>query len=253
MSLGVSSEVGDSICLTVDVEWAHPEVLADITRAFDERGLRATLFCTHPGITAGHHERALHPNFRRSGDTMRRLAREHADFETWSESRVYDFVVRHTKSFCPEALGVRAHSLLHDTELTAVYRAHGLGYDSSVVLPFMPNITPVRGASSLLQLPIYYMDHMDISGAMTDFRIASLRLDRPGLKVFDFHPNIVFINARSNDDYLASKECYHDPEKLAAMRRPGRGIRTMFFELIDYIADRGIRSLSLGDVCDAIA
>ena len=28
----------DLICLTVDVEWAHPEVLADLTRAFDERG-----------------------------------------------------------------------------------------------------------------------------------------------------------------------------------------------------------------------
>jgi len=37
------------ICLSVDEEWANPEVLADLRRLFDERGLRATFFCTQPG------------------------------------------------------------------------------------------------------------------------------------------------------------------------------------------------------------
>jgi hypothetical protein len=252
MSDGGPSELGDCICLTVDVEWAHPDVLADMTRALDERGLRATLFCTHAGIPAGRHERALHPNFRRSGDTMQHLAREHADFATWSEPRVYDAVVRHTKSFCPEAVGVRAHSLFRDTELAPVYRSHGLRYDSSVFLPFAPATTVVRGDSGVVELPIYYMDHMDIRNGMTDFRHASLGLDRPGLKVFDFHPNIVFINARSNDDYLESKQHYDDPETLLAMRREGRGIRTLFFELLDYVADRGVRSPLLREVCEAL-
>ena len=246
------AELDDAICLTVDVEWAHPDVLADLTRAFDERGLRATLFCTHPEIPAGRHERALHPNFRKSGDTMRLLAREHADFAAWSESRIYDAVVRRTKTFCPEAIGVRAHSLFRDTELASVYRAQGLHYDSSVVLPFAPLTTVVRGDAGIVELPIFYMDHIDIRNAMTDFRLPSLRLDRPGLKVFDFHPNIVFVNARSNGDYLESKEHHGDPHKLTAMRRAGRGIRTMFFELLDHIADRGIRSPLLREVFEAI-
>jgi hypothetical protein len=195
----------------------------------------------------------LHPNFRKNGDTMKMLAREHPDFATWSETQIYDSVVGHTRSFCPEAIGVRAHSLFRDTELTAVYRSHGLCYDSSVFLPLAQGIAAVRGASGIVELPIYYMDHMDIRDGMTDFRIGWLGLDRPGLKVFDFHPTIVFINARSNDDYLASKACYDDPRKLIAMRRPGRGIRTVFFELLDHIAERGERSLSLGEICRAIA
>lgn len=247
------SHVRDLICLTVDVEWAHPEVLADLTRAFDERGLRATLFCTHPNITAGNHERALHPNFRKHGDTMRWLSRQHADFGSWSEPLVYDAVVRHTKSFCSEAIGVRAHSLFYDSDLLPAYRAHGLRYDSSVFLPFMPGITPVCKESGILELPIFYMDHIDIVGRMTDFRVTSLRLNRPGLKVFGFHPNVVFLNARSIDDYLASKPYYHDVEKLTAMRRPGRGARTVFFELLDYIVDRQKQALPLRDVCEMIA
>jgi len=245
--------VEDLICLTVDVEWAHPEVLADLTRAFDERGLRATLFCTHPNIPAGNHERALHPNFLKHGDTMRLLSRQHTDSEAWSESHVYDFVVRHTKTFCPEAIGVRSHSLFYDNHLAPTYRSHDLRYDSSVFFPFMPNIAPVRTRCGMLELPIFYMDHIDIVDRMTDFRLASLRLGQPGLKIFDFHPNIVFINAQSNDDYLASKPYYHDVERLTEMRRPGRGVRTVFLELLDYVAGRQRQALPLREVCEMIA
>src|SRR5262249_20324069 len=35
------------IYLTIDVEWACEEVLADTLRLLDERGVRATFFCTH--------------------------------------------------------------------------------------------------------------------------------------------------------------------------------------------------------------
>jgi len=243
----------DLICLTVDVEWAHPEVLADLTRAFDERGLRATLFCTHPQIPAGNHERALHPNFRKDGDTLRLLTAQHGDFGTWREPEIYDFVVRHTKSFCSEAVGVRTHSLFFDTDLLPVYRAHQLRYDSSVFLPLTPQLTPVRRELGIVELPVFYMDHLDLIYSMTDLRMSSLRLDRPGLKVFDFHPNIVFVNAQSNDDYLASKPYYHELDRLVAMRRPGRGVRTLFFELLDYVAGRQKQSLPLREVCELIA
>jgi len=105
----------------------------------------------------------------------------------------------------------------------------------------------------MLELPIFYMDHIDIVDRMTDFRLASLRLGQPGLKIFDFHPNIVFINAQSNDDYLASKPYYHDVERLTEMRRPGRGVRTVFLELLDYVAGRQRQALPLREVCEMIA
>ena len=45
-----------AIALTVDVEWAHSDVLADIVRLFDEHEVKATFFCTHvviPGQERG--------------------------------------------------------------------------------------------------------------------------------------------------------------------------------------------------------
>jgi len=252
MSSDFAAAEADAVCLTVDVEWAHPEVLADLTQAFDERGLNATLFCTHEGVVAGNHERALHPNFRRQGDTMKRLRESHPEAESWNEPEIYDFVVNRTKQFAPEAVGVRAHSLFYDSDLFPIYRAHGLRYDSSVCLPFMPHLAPVQKECGLVEFPIYYMDHLDIIEGMTDFRLESLRLDAPGLKVFDFHPNIVFINASTNDAYLDSKRCYHDVTRLKQLRRSGRGIRTLFLELLDFLADRRRTTLRLGVLCETL-
>ena len=64
-----------TIYITIDVEWACREVLAEIVRLLNERGLRATFFCTHADIDVPGHERAIHPNFRRNGDTLRQLYR----------------------------------------------------------------------------------------------------------------------------------------------------------------------------------
>ncbi len=58
------------VAVTIDVEWAHPEVLDDILRLIAERNLRATCFCTHAGIVMPRHERALHPNFRRQRNSL---------------------------------------------------------------------------------------------------------------------------------------------------------------------------------------
>ena len=64
-----------TICFTVDVEWAADEVLADLRGLFDQHGVRATFFVTHAGVKVPGHERGLHPNFRRDGDTYERCVR----------------------------------------------------------------------------------------------------------------------------------------------------------------------------------
>jgi hypothetical protein len=62
-----------TLCFSVDVEWAHPVVLNDVRRLFDEAGIAATFFVTHEGVVTPGHELALHPNFRRNGDSYRAL------------------------------------------------------------------------------------------------------------------------------------------------------------------------------------
>jgi len=237
------------ICLTVDVEWASPEVLADIVRLLDERALRATFFCTHAGINVPGHERALHPNFRRNGDTMRQLQKEvGAALNRWTDTAVYRYVIEATRSFCPEAVGVRAHSLFCASEIISLYREVGLEYDSTYLLPLCRGLQPVHRKLGMLEMPIYYMDHLDLIEQETGFCLEELHLDQPGLKVFAFHPNMVFINASTNRQYLDSRPYYHDPEQLLRWRNPGQGVRTLFLELLDSMALHQLPSATLAEV-----
>jgi hypothetical protein len=243
--LVVADEQFNLICLTVDVEWAHPDVLHDLVETISARGLEATFFSTHAGIQVPGHERALHPNFLRSGETMRRLGTAAA---AMTDVDVYRHVVETTHSFCPEAVGVRGHRQFFDSTLLPIYKECGLRYDSSLFLPLAEGLAPVMKPHDILELPIYYIDHSDLNARYTDFDVAALGLDRPGLKVFDFHPNTVFINAATNGQYDASKTHYHDPNKLLAMRQSGAGARTLLIQLLDFIAGQRRPTATLAEV-----
>jgi hypothetical protein len=243
--LVVAAERFDQICLTVDVEWAHPDVLADLVALIDARGIKATFFCTHAGVAVPGHERALHPNFLRSGNTMRQLGPAAADL---SDVEIYRHVVRTTREFCPEAVGVRGHRQFFDSTLLPIYQESGLQYDASLFLPLAHGVVPAMKPHDVLELPTYYIDHSDFNAGYTNFELTALGLERPGLKVFDFHPNTVFINAATNAQYEASKAHYHDPGRLLAMRQTGPGVRTLLIELLDTIADERRPTATLAEV-----
>lgn len=237
-------------CLSVDVEWAHPEVLDFIVQQLNARGLPATFFCTHPGVELPGHERGLHPNFRRAGDAHRQLRHNLGEvaYAQASDEEVLEHVVAHSRSFAPEAIGVRSHSLFYCSELIPIYQRQGLRYDSSTMLWLSDHLQPFQRENEIVELPIYYMDHFDLLCSQTRFRLSDLRLGGPGLKVFDFHPNMVYLNAQDNAHYLDSKVDYHSPEGLRSRRRPGPGVQTLFLELLDYLAERTDRCLTLAQV-----
>lgn len=232
------------ICLTIDTEWAHPEVLNDTVQLLDDAGVRATFFCTHAGICVPGHERALHPNFRWDGDTARAIAN---DFKV-SQSSFFRAVVQHTKEFCPEAIGVRAHSLFYDSQLLPIYKSAGICYDSTYFLPLNAGIGPVWKEYDILELPIYWMDHWHLLANPFPFAVSAMQLDLPGLKVLDFHPNLVFLNAHTEQEYLESKPFYHDPNWLADHRWTGHGVRTLLLELLEWIGRSNIAVITLQEV-----
>jgi hypothetical protein len=249
MQVSLKESVPNLICLTIDVEWANPEVFADIVQLLDDRGLRATFFCTHSGINVSGHERALHPNFRRRGDTLRWLQDSTGSaLGQWTDTEIYQYVVESTHIFCPEAVGVRAHSLFYDSELLPIYRQKGLEYDSTYFLPMKFGLNPVWKENDILEIPIYYSDHFDLIEQVSGFRLEGLKLDQPGMKVFDFHPNMVFINASTNAQYLDSKPYYRDYDRLLKLRYPGRGVRTLFLELLNFIATQQLPTGTLAEV-----
>jgi hypothetical protein len=224
-------------------------VLADTVRLLDEHGVRATFFCTHAGIQVPGHERALHPNFRRRGDLLQDLRRRLGDeYVHAADNEVYRHVLDTTRAFCPEAKGVRAHSLYYDTQLLPLYRASGLQYDSSYSMLLVDGIRPFFKEHDILEVPIYYMDHLDLMERRTGCDVRQMQLARCGLKVFDFHPNMVYTNAPTCEFYERAKAFYRDPERLHAVRHPGRGVRSLLLELLAAIARQHLLTATLGDV-----
>lgn len=238
----------DTICFTVDVEWAAEAVLADLRALFDRYAVRATFFVTHSSVDTPGHERGLHPNFRRTGDTYLRLCASGRAEASLSDEEVHTHVVSSTLAFAPEAKGVRAHSLYYDSTLLPIYHRLGIEYDCSYQMPLLSGLRPFWKPHSVIEIPTYYADHFDLLTGATDFGIRSLGIDRPGLKVFDFHPNIIFINAGSNDDYLATKGFYRDHDRLFAARREGKGARTLLLELLEDVRRRNLPTATVGEV-----
>jgi peptidoglycan/xylan/chitin deacetylase (PgdA/CDA1 family) len=239
-----------TVCFTVDVEWAHPAILQDIRDLFDEHGVRATFFCTHGGIGVAPHERGLHPNYRHNGSTLKELTAKIGEPAAASidENDLYRHVLRTTLNFAPEAKGARSHSLFYDSLMIPLYREFGLEYDSSYQLPLTPGLQPIWKEYDVLELPIYFADHFELKTAATGFDITRLHLDRPGLKIINLHPNMVYLNAVSDQHYLASKAFYHDEERLLEARYRGHGIRSMVLDLLEHVASKNLPTATLGEV-----
>jgi hypothetical protein len=221
------------VVLTVDVEWAHEHVLADVVSALDERGLRATFFCTHAGISVPGHEVAVHPNFRRLAGSS---PVGDGGLPHERDLDAYRRVIADVRALDADAVGVRAHHLFHESALLRLYADAGFEYTSTCFLPLTEGLRPVPTAAGMLELPIFYMDHWDLLEQRTGFALHGLRLDDPGLKVLDFHPVPVYANAADAADYARAKEHYHDPAWLRRHRRRGRGARTLFLEVLDWLA-----------------
>jgi hypothetical protein len=234
----------DTICFSVDVEWAAADVVADVKSLFDAHGVTATFFVTHNGVAVPGHERGIHPNFLRNGDVYRTIPEP----ALASDANIYDHVVTTTLSFAREAKGVRAHRLFYDSGLLPVYRRLGLEYDSSYHLGFVPHLRPFWKHDDIVEIPSFYGDHHDMTTATTGFKVANLGLDAPGLKVFNFHPNIVYLNCPDAAAYAATRSYYHEPERLLASRYAGRGPRSLLIDLLEHVRHRGLPVATLGEV-----
>jgi hypothetical protein len=109
-------------------------------------------------------------------------------------------------------------------------------------------LQPIWKEYDVLELPIYFADHFELKTGATGFDIGRLHLERPGLKVINLHPNMLYLNAVSDRQYMASKAFYHDQERLLATRFPGRGIRSMVIDLLDQVASKNLPTATLGEV-----
>jgi hypothetical protein len=179
-----------------------------------------------------------------------RAFREEAGGTPLDEPAIYQRLVAVFKGFAPEAKGVRAHSLYYDSMLLPTYQEFGLEYDSTYQIPLIGGLRPFWKENEILEIPVYFNDHFELKSNAVGFDARNLKLGEDGLKVILLHPNIMFLNANSNKQYLACKPFYHDYERLLEARNPGRGVRSLALDLLDSIVAQKLPLLTLGEVSE---
>jgi hypothetical protein len=214
--------------LSIDIDWAHDDILADTIDLVEEYGVPATWFVTHdtPQLSRlrsnPDFELGIHPNFNfllNGDDRAGRNATEVTD-------RLLAIV--------PEAKSVRSHSTTQSSGLLDLFTRRGLTHECNAFIPVQSGITlkPWRLWSDLTRVPYFWEDDVaclyGLNGALSISQLISLE----GIKVFDFHPVHIFLNTEHMDRYEKTREWHGSPQELQAHRYDGKGTRSRFLEFL---------------------
>jgi len=229
----------DDLLLTLDVDWAPDFVIDHVAELLVERGVRATWFITHSSPALQRLRRhpdlfeiGIHPNFL-TGST-------HGSDPT--------SVLKHCLDLVPEARSMRTHSLVQSTPiLDLVLSTTGISTDVSLFLPRMSALRPVdywRRGRRLLRVPYFWEDDFEIGHPAPLWELGAVDRVGPGLKIFDFHPLLVYLNSMDLDCFEGLKRSPGgvrgaSVEQLAPWVRQGPGPRTLFLEIADCLRDQG--------------
>jgi len=218
------------VLISLDMDWAPDALIEDSLQLLNERGIRATLFLTGPtAVDLTGHEIALHPNY--IGPDL--------------ESPIAKLL-----DLFPDAAGARSHALFFSYRLTEVYERLGIRYQSNVLAYKQNDLRAFQISRKVAEVPIYFMDNilLVMEPGQTHFKLHDLGLNEPGLKVFDFHPIHIYLNTDCIERYTKAKPFYHAPSDLAPLRnRQKPGIRDLFINLLDSLAERQGGSKRIGD------
>lgn len=228
-------------CLTMDSDWAPPEVIAHALDVVRPSATPCTLFLTEdapPSNADGGPERdlrveiALHPFFN-GRDPAEVLA---------------PLLARH-----PQARGLRPHRLSMPPEHCArAVRASGARWVSSHA--DSDALALKRWDGDIPDAPIHWGDNTLLRLGQRP-SLSGLDPQRPGLAVFNFHPVHIFLNTCDQEQYERARPAYHDPERLRSLRNATRfGVRDALLELLEQLEQRpALAALTLSQAVEALA
>ena len=240
----------EPILLTFDVDWAADFMIDAIAGRLIAAGVRSTWHVTHasPAIDRLRErpdlfELGIHPNFlpgSSHGDTV-------------------DAILATCMRLVPEATTMRSHALVQSSAILArVLASTPIRCDSSIMLPEAPHIEPVgfpHAEGPLVRVPYFWEDDVEM---MRDCPRWTLDADpdaahEGGLRVYDFHPVHVYLNAADMAPYhaLRARGALTElaEERAQDLVQPGAGTGSLFHEIVEHLAATGSRTLS--DVADA--
>ncbi len=183
------------IYLSFDQDWAPAWATEDLCTAVAAADQRGTFFVTHdcPSLevlrSSGRFELGWHPNYLPGS----------------SHGEEVEAVLNTMHALVPKAVGARAHGLITGTSYLLAYGARGLRYDASELRDGVHDLEVFTSWTGVQQIPIFFEDDVHFARGRT-CRLDRLELDRPGLKVFNFHPILLALNASDTSGYKALKQ-----------------------------------------------
>ncbi len=221
--------------LTIDIDWAHDEVLVDTIDLLDRSDANVTWFVTHDTHLLGrlranpNYELGIHPNFNGllSGDLR--------------QGATAVEVIERLLRFVPEARCVRSHSTAQSTVLLQSFANAGLTHDANHFIPGSSGVEPKpwRLWNGMIRVPYCWED--DVFCLYREQGIdepdVAETVRRAGLRVFDFHPIHIFLNTESMDRYERTRSLHQRPQALLEHRYSGYGTRSRLLDLLAFMKE----------------
>jgi len=218
--------------LTIDVDWAPDEAIADTIDLLQSHGVASTWMITHetPLLSelrrASEVELGIHPNF--NG-----LLEGHDTRGFSSASAVIENLV----ALVPEAKVVRSHSVAQSSPLLDLCAEHGLSHDVNMFIPSgSANIcAPWKSWNGMTRVPYIWEDDVWCLYEATDQReITPLEIytSYKGIVVINFHPIHVYLNTEKLERYESLRRIHQNGRELLKHRYEGYGTRNRLIDLL---------------------
>jgi hypothetical protein len=219
----------DRLFITIDIDWAHDEVILELMNTLSASNVSATFFATHdtPVLTEIARnplfELGIHPNF---DFLLNGTAPAESTMET---------VVTKCLDFAPNATSVRSHSLTQGSKLTAIFEKYGLTHECNTLLPYtaFSDLSPwFHCGDKSIRVPHFWEDDVHVAYGW-DWK------DRPeektkGLNVFDFHPIHAFLNTDTLQLYEDTRNFHQNPSALKKLiNKKNLGVKNFLDDLIE--------------------
>lgn len=211
------------IFLTLDIDWAHDEVIRDSLLLVRNAHVETTWFATHKTTLLADFEQdanievGIHPNFNPllNGDLNANSSKVIAD----------------CLSVVPAARSVRSHSLTQSERLVDQFKAAGMTHISNFFIPYGSGIhaKPFFLWERMIAVPHIWQDNVAIK-MVADFPSRTELIS--GLNVFDFHPIHIFLNTENLDRYERTRPMHQNPSELIKHRYEGYGTRNRLLDLL---------------------
>lgn len=234
----------NSYALTFDIDWAPDFCIDYIADILIAHKLKCTFFITHASPALERlkkypelFELGIHPNFLKGS----------------SHGETHEEVMKHMMQLLPNCKVVRTHALYQSATLFHLMRSQfGIEIDLSIFLNKHPNIKSNRiyydhGDLSILHLPYFWEDDHEMYDPKQSWDIMDKTYQVPGLKIFNFHPVYVYINASEMHAYNKLKQKGYLAELPQSLfdevrQNDKKGAGSFFIQICEFLSTEKIET-----------